>query len=139
MNCESVQDLILDSLDAPLATPERHALEEHLTACADCRGFLETQAVLDRALAVHYAPPELSQGFQQALQRRLRAEKRRALWEAVPDLLHLAGGAALTAACACVLPFSPGTVLAAGGAATAASYLVLSAARSWLENAQERA
>jgi anti-sigma factor RsiW len=129
MDCRLAQEEILELFDGA-ASEEARA---HLAGCAECAAFAARQAALDRELSEMFQPPELSPNFRAGLRRRIRSESPRLWPEALPDLLHVGGGLAATIVCAAVLPFGAGPVLAAGAMVTGASYVVILAARSWLE------
>ena len=99
-----------------------------------CRSFREAQQVLDATLAAHCVPPQLSAVFRSELAGEIRAEKRRAFEEWVPDLLHLGGGILATAACMLWMPFSARVVLTIGIALTSVSYVLQTMFRFWLED-----
>ena len=139
MNCTEAEERILEALDSTPDAVRRDALEAHLAVCPGCRNFRETQLALDRALAECLAPPVPGPGFDARLMLAVKAGQASELWDLAPDLLHLAGGAAVTLAAAWTLPFDRAMVLAAGGAATASSYALLAWVRTWLSELDERA
>jgi hypothetical protein len=130
MDCREAQEEILEMFDGS-PSAEVHA---HLAGCVECAAFAKRQASLDRELAAMLEPPSLSPEFRGALRRRIRSESP-GLWpEALPDILHVAGGLAATVVCAAVLPFSAGPVLGIGVVVTGASYFLILAARLVLES-----
>lgn len=134
MSCRQFEELILESFDAPPS--ERGAvLDAHLPVCQSCRRFQASQNSLHALLSARYAPPELSEGFRAGLRRRVKAEKRRALWDAMPDLLHLGGGFIATGACAVFVPLPTQYVLAAGIGFTLGTYLLQTLVRMAFEEA----
>ena len=133
MTCREIEDLILESLEtAPAADP---AVAPHVAECASCRAFLELQMSLDVALATRFAAPELTAAFDDALRSRIAADRRRALWEAAPDLLQVGGGLAGSGICALLLPEAAGWVIVFGTGITLTAYLIQMMVRSWLEQA----
>ena len=134
MTCQAAQELILESLDGGIDKEQQTRLESHLAQCDLCRSFQEAQRVLDGALAGHYVAPQLSAAFRSKLARKIRAEKRHALQEWIPDLLHLGGGIVATGACFLLLPVSPAVVLTTGAALTFGSYALQTIFRFWLED-----
>ena len=136
MTCREIEDLILESMDGPADVSGRQALEAHLSECGACRQFQETQLALDVSLAACYAAPELRPEFDRALRRSLRAERRRVLWEYLPDLLHWGGGLAGSVVCAWILPYSAGLVLAAGVGFTLSAYVFQVVLRVLIEQAE---
>lgn len=137
MTCREIEELILESMDAPADVGERQALAAHLAECAACREFQQTQLSLDVSLAARYAAPELRPEFDRALRRSIRAERRRVLWEYLPDLLHWGGGLTGSVVCAWALPYSPGPVIAAGVGFTLSAYVFQVVLRVTIEQAEE--
>jgi hypothetical protein len=133
VNCLSAQELILESLDSPLSEGQRRDLELHLSGCEQCQRFQEVQLALDQALAAHYVAAPLSAAFQTELKRKVRADRCRALWDWIPDLIHVGGGVLLTVGCVWLLPAPASLVLAAGFAFTVGSYLLQTLFGFWLE------
>ena len=129
MTCREIEELMLDDLDAPVGA--------HLAGCARCREFLETQRAIDRSLAAQITAPALSAGFDRSLRRRLAAERRRALWDYLPDVLHLGGGLAGSLVCAWLLPEQAKAVLAMGAGFTVSGYLILVLMRTAIENIED--
>jgi hypothetical protein len=134
MTCQAAQELILESLDCRIGEEQQIRLESHIAQCQMCRSFWEAQAVLDTALAAHCLAPQLSPAFRSKLADRIRGEKRQALQECLPDLLHLGGGIVATTACVLWLPVSPAVVFTGGIAFTFVSYVLQTMFRFWLED-----
>jgi anti-sigma factor RsiW len=134
MTCQGAQELILESLDGWIDEEQQTRLESHIAQCDACRSFQEAQRVLDGALAGHYVAPQLSAAFKSKLARKIRVEKRCALQEWIPDVLHLGGGIVATGACFLLLPVSPAVVLTTGAALTFGSYVLQTVFRFWLED-----
>jgi anti-sigma factor RsiW len=129
MDCRQAQEEILEMFDGACA-PEVH---EHLASCRACAEFLARQSALDRELAGMLEPPALSPVFRARLRQRIRQEPARLWPEALPDIVHLASCGAATLLCAALLPFAAGPVLAVGTVVTAGSYVLVLAARIWLD------
>lgn len=130
MDCRQAQEQILEMFDGA-TSPE---LETHLAGCRECAAFLARQVALDRELSEMIEPPALSPGFRTALRERIRKESPKIWLQALPDIVHVGTCLAATGACAALLPFGPGPVVAAGVLITAATYLPMLAARIWLES-----
>jgi len=133
VTCREAEELILESIDAPLDRAGRLALDHHMAECGACQRFQQTQLALDVSLTSHFAATTLGVDFEQALRQRVAAERRRVLWEYVPDLLHLGGGLAGSLACAWLLPFSSGMVIASGIGFTLVAYFFQVLLRSAIE------
>lgn len=97
MTCQTAQELILENLDSQIEEEQQLGLESHLAHCEVCQSFREAQQVLDAALSAHCVAPPVSAVFRSKLAQKIRGEKRSAIQEWVPDLLHLGGGVAATA------------------------------------------
>lgn len=134
MTCQAAQELILESLDCRIDEDQQTRLGSHIAQCETCRSFQKAQLVLDGALAGHCVAPQLSAAFKAKLAQKIRAEKRLALQEWIPEMLHLGGGAVATAGCLLWLPFSPAVILTVGVALTFVSYVVQTIFRFWFED-----
>ena len=134
MTCQAAQELILECLDCRIDEEQQIRLESHIAQCQTCRSFRETQGVLDAALVAHCTAPQLSPTFRSKLADKIRGEKRQALQEWLPDLLHLGGGIAATATGVLWLSVSPAVVLTVGIALTFFSYVLQTMFRFWLED-----
>ena len=129
MDCRQAQEAILEMFDGA----ESPDFDAHVGACRHCAAFLAGQTALDRRLSTLLAPPELSPSFRSALRERVQREEPGMWPQALPDIVHVATCLAATLLCAVLLPFGVGPVLAAGVLVTAATYLLVLAARIWLE------
>jgi len=134
MTCQTAQELILESLDYRIDEEQQIRLESHIAQCEMCRSFWEAQRVLDAALDAHCVAPQLSPAFRSKLFHRISGEKKQALQEWLPDLLHLGGGTVATTACVLWLPVSPAVVFTVGIALTFVSYVLQTMFRFWLED-----
>jgi predicted anti-sigma-YlaC factor YlaD len=134
MTCQAAQELILENLDCRIDEEQQIRLESHIAQCEMCRSFREAQGVLDAALAAHCVVPQLSPMFRSKLAHKIRGEKRQALQEWLPDLLHLGGGIVGTTACLLWLPVAPAVVFAVGVGLTFFSYVLQTVFRFWLED-----
>jgi len=134
MKCQTAQELILESLDRSIDAEQKTRLESHIAECEMCQSFWEAQRVLDAALAAHCVAPQLSSTFRTKLAHNISGEKRRALQEWLPDLVHLGGGIVATALCFLWLPVAPAVVFTVGIALTFVSYVLQTMFRFWLED-----
>ena len=132
MTCHAAQELILESLDCRIDEEQQIRLESHIAQCEMCRSFWEAQGVLDAALAAHCVAPQLSPAFRSKLFHRISGEKKQALQEWLPDLLHLGGGIVATTTCLLWLPVA--VVFTVGIALTFFSYVLQTVFRFWLED-----
>jgi len=134
LTCRDAQEFILENLDCSLPSDLRTAVEWHLLGCPECTAFQAKQLALDQALAGRYVAPPLSAAFRLELQSRITTEKRLAIWECLPDLLHLGGGLTTTVGCAYWVPASAAWVFTAGCLLTLGTYFAQTIFRSWLED-----
>jgi predicted anti-sigma-YlaC factor YlaD len=135
MTCREIEDRILETLEAP-GSPDA-AIAQHLSSCESCRAFQRTQFALDTVLATRFVAPVPAADFDQALRRRIAADRRRAAWEYAPDLLHLGGGLAGSVVCAWFIPEAAGRVIFLGAGFTLSAYFVQMLVRAWLEQGEE--
>jgi len=134
MTCQAVQELILEDLDGRLNEEQRIKLRSHLTQCSMCQSFWEVQRDLDAALVANCVAPEVSSTFRPKLAQKIRSEKKQALEEWLPDILHLGSGIVATTACVLWLSVAPALVLTVGIALTFVSYALQTMFRFWLED-----
>ena len=70
-------DLLIGYLEGTLAAAERAELDGHATACAECRGLLAVQSMLDED---NFATPEVSRDFDARLYARIAADAEQVWW-----------------------------------------------------------
>ena len=129
MDCRAAQEEILEMFDgAPSA-----GIHAHLAGCTECAAFAARQSALDRQLSAAFDPPALTPDFRASLRKRIKQEAPRLWPEALPDIVHVASCLLVTVLCAVLLPFGAGPVLGIGVLVTGATYVVILAARLWLE------
>jgi anti-sigma factor RsiW len=131
MNCRLAQELILDNSD-------QRDLLAHLVTCPTCAAFAAKQTALDAQLKAVLAPPNLSPRFRTELRRRIRREIPAPWTDSTPGIVQLLSCGAVTIVSAVLLPFSSSLVFAAGAAATAFSYVVLTVVQSAFEELDDR-
>lgn len=136
MECDTVQERILESFEEPLPVAMRREIDAHLSVCPSCAAFAARQHALAVRLETQLIPLQLSTESTAILGRGLRLQRTREWWDATPDILHLASCAAVTIACAFLLPFDASAIVGAGTAATALSYLLLATVRNSLEDVE---
>ena len=139
MNCEEVQELILDSLDDPVAGERRQAMESHIATCETCGSFARIHRMLDARLAAAVPAARLSAGFRTSLTQKMHRDPVSAWPDFLPDIAHLAGCAFAIILSLFLLPWYSGTVILAGVAFTAVTYLLQSVLRSSLDSLEEDA
>lgn len=138
MDCQRVQEAILDAFGEPGAT--RHTIDAHVASCPSCAAFAARQRALDARLGALLAPPALSPAFRAGLRQRIRQDAQpapRGWMDAMPDVLHLASWGVATAAGMVLLPFDGVTIAGVGTLAAALSYLLLMVVRETIEDLPE--
>jgi predicted anti-sigma-YlaC factor YlaD len=133
VECERIQEDVLESLIEPLLPAVQAAIDAHLQGCATCSAFAARHARLDAALQAALVIPTLSPRVRAAVRRRIRREAPSLWFDWLPDLVHFASCGLVTVVSLVVLPFNPATVLAFAVGATLVSHAVLTAAYGSLE------
>ena len=90
----------------------------------------DPQDRLEAMLTTALVPPKLPPNFRASLARRLDAPRRSFPSDALPDILHLLSGGAITAFAALAAPVETVMVVAVGAMATAATYFLLAVLRN---------
>jgi len=96
MPCAEFEDRLLDY--AELASDARSRLDVHVSACAECREFLDALCTVDAGLTAQFrGNPSVSAAFASAVRQRVRQKTPLARPSLVPELLDLVGwGAAVS-------------------------------------------
>jgi len=137
MDCWSVEEAILDSLENAGTTSVQREIDVHLANCPACTTFAARQQRVDAQLSRLLVPPELSSGFRKALRKRIRREAMQLWADSLPEKVHFLSCGFATLMCAVLMPFHPAAVLSAGTAATLVTYLLMTAVRNFFESAEE--
>jgi anti-sigma factor RsiW len=133
MECERIQEDVLESLCEPRPATIHAAIEAHLLTCPACAAFAARQTRLDADLRTALVAPALSPLVHAAVRRRIRRQAQSLWFDWLPDLVHFASCGLVTVVSLVVLPFNPSTVLAFAVGATLVSHAVLTAAYGSLE------
>jgi len=137
MECERIQEDVLESLTGPHPPAIQAAIEAHLLTCAACAAFAARQKTLDAGLRAALAAPTLSPRVRALVRQQIRHEPSSVWSDWLPDVVHFASCGLVTVVSLVVLPFHPATVLAVAVGATMASHAVLTAAHGSLEAADD--
>ena len=137
MDCDNVQDAILESLIESHDADTRAMIEAHIAECRSCTAFVERQLALDRQLGATLVPPMLSDGFRASVRARLSHDARTFWSDLLPDVIHFASCAVVTVVGLVWLPLSIPIVLAGGAAGTILTHMLLTAAHESLDAAEE--
>jgi hypothetical protein len=139
VDCDSAQSAILDSLLEPPRDEVRTMVDAHVAGCVACAAFLKSQREIDRRLSAHLRPPVLRPGFRAAVRRRVRHESRTFWSDLLPDALHFASWAVVTALALIWMPLSAPVVLTAATIGTLFTHAVLTALHESLDAAEDLA
>ena len=134
VDCARIQDELLDSLDEPVSPAVRQAIDDHLVVCPVCAAFATKQQELDQQILSNLHAPALSPSFRPALRQRIRQERLRVWFDALPDLVHIGGCTVVTCASALLLPVDATIVLGTGATLTIGSYAMMAVLRSALDD-----
>jgi len=137
MDCWSVEEAILDSLENAGTTSVQREIDVHLANCPACTTFAARQQRVDAQLSRLLVPPELSPGFRKALRKRIRREAMQLWADSLPDKVHFLSCGFATVMCSILMPFHPAAVLSIGAAATGVTYVLMTAVRNLFESAEE--
>jgi hypothetical protein len=137
MDCQRVQDEILESFIATRPADVQALVEAHVSGCATCAAFAEKQRALDRRLSAMLAPPPLSPRFRAAVRERVRHERGVFWTDLLPDAVHFASCGVVTVLGLVLLPLGAPVVLAIAAAGTVLAHVVLTAAHESLDAAEE--
>ncbi|HET9319578.1 MAG TPA: hypothetical protein VFO27_07375 [Bryobacteraceae bacterium] len=96
MPCPEFEDRLLDY--AELESDARSRVDAHVSACAECREFLEALCTVDARLTAQFrGSPSVSAAFASDVRQRVRQEIPVARPSFVPELLDLVGWSAAVA------------------------------------------
>jgi anti-sigma factor RsiW len=137
MTCLEAEELLLEAMDGALAGPVRHALDGHVGTCTRCSDFAASLVAVDVALAAALPPPTIPASIAVTVRARVRRERRAAIRENLPDLIHLAGCSVATLLSAALLPIEASTTIAAGVGFTCVTYVCMTAMRWSMEAAEQ--
>jgi hypothetical protein len=137
MTCAQAEGHLLDSIDEPLAAAEQRAVDLHLSSCDGCREFAAQLHAVDAQLSLALPPVTAPASIADAVHRQQRDDKRAALRDSLPDVIHLTGCAAATILSAAFLPVEAPVTVAAGIAFTCFTYLVMAIVRSSLDAVEQ--
>jgi predicted anti-sigma-YlaC factor YlaD len=125
MDCERVQEEILESLIEARPAAVQAIVDAHLVTCATCAAFAVRQTRVDAGLREALAPPHLSPLVRAVIRERTRHQASSAWPDFLPDAVHFASCALVTVMIVALLPFSTPIVLTIAAGATIASHALL--------------
>lgn len=116
MICEQAQEWILEfgSADAAVAG--------HVAGCESCRRFAARQRLLDGQLSRAYAAPPFDPRIRATIRGRVKAEKRRRIWDVAPTVIAPLAGLVTSGVYALFVPELARLILTAGLAISVLSY-----------------
>ena len=133
MDCQRVQESILEALAGTHDGRPRHDVDRHLAACDVCTAFLARHERLDAQLERMLAAPPLSARFRPALRSAIRRDRSAVPPDSLPDIVHFASCGAATLLAAALLPVDAVAVVAAGAVLALLTYVPLTLTRSSFE------
>ncbi len=139
MDCQQVQDEILDAFNEPRSADVQSALDAHVAVCVTCAAFARKQQVLDRHLTTMLVPPRLTSRVRAVVRERARRERQLFWSDLLPDALHFASCAVVTMIALLWLPVSAPVVLSIGAIGTVFTHAVLTAFHESLDAADDLA
>ena len=139
MDCQLVQDEILEGFNEARPADVQAAVEAHLAGCVACAAFARKQRVLDRQLATVLATPRLAAHVRAAIRERVHRERREFWSDLLPDAVHFASCAVVTMIALVLLPLSAPVVLGIGALGTFLTHAVLTAFQESLDAADDLA
>jgi len=137
MNCAQAEEYLLDAIDERLPADLRRAVDSHLSSCGACATFAAQLHAVDTQLSAALPPGVAPASMAAGVRRQQRADRRTALADSLPDVIHLAGCGIATVLSAALLPIDPQVTLAAGVAVTGFTYAVMAVVRSSLEGVDQ--
>jgi anti-sigma factor RsiW len=137
MDCQQVQDEILEGFNEPTSADVHAAVDAHLAGCVACAAFARKQQALDRQLATVLAPPRLAAHVRAAIRERARRERQQFWSDLLPDAVHFASCAVVTIIALVLLPLSAPVVLGIGTLGTLLTHAVLTAFHESLDAADD--
>jgi anti-sigma factor RsiW len=137
MTCLEAEEQLLEAMDGALAGPERQALDGHVATCARCTAFAASLRAVDAALTAALPQPVVPPSIAVTVRARVRRERRAAIRESLPDLIHLAGCSVATLLSAALLPIEAPVTIAAGVGFTCVTYAVMALMRWSIEAAEQ--
>src|SRR6266542_4089546 len=132
MDCQTVQEDILDSFEEPRSALIQREIDAHVADCLACSRFAANQRTIDARLSALLMPPEMSSAFRSILLKNIRRERKRFWSEALPDIVHFVSCATATAVCTVLLPFGTALIFGAGTVAALLTYVLLTVVRDSL-------
>ena len=133
MTCREAEEHLLESFDDALAGDVRRALDGHVATCAGCTAFAAGLQAADAQLTAALPPAPPPASIAVTVRARVRRERRAAIRESLPDLIHLTGCSVVTVLCAALLPIQSMVTIAAGVGFTCLTYGCMAAVRWSLE------
>jgi anti-sigma factor RsiW len=134
MDCEKVQDQILEGFDEARSAAMEAELDAHLADCTKCAAFAASHKAVDARLSSVLVPSEPSPIFRSVLRKRIAMEAPRWWMDALPDIVHFVSWTAATLLCAVLAPLETSVVLGAGTTGALLTYVLLTIVRNSFED-----
>ena len=133
LTCAESEEHLLESLDDALPDDVRRAVDGHLASCPGCSAFAASLLAADAQLAASLRPVSPPASIAVTVRARVSRERRAAIRESLPDLIHLTGCSVTTLLSAALLPIEASVTVAAGVGFTCVTYVFMAAMRWSLE------
>ena len=139
MDCQQIQDEILEAFSEPRSADVQAAVDAHVAICVTCAAFARKQQALDRHLATILVPPRLAPHRRDAVLERAGRERRLFWSDLLPDAVHFASCGVVTLIALVWMPLSPPVVLSGAAIATVVTHALLTAFHESLDAAEDLA
>jgi predicted anti-sigma-YlaC factor YlaD len=139
MDCQQVQNEIVESFNEPRPADVQAAIEAHVALCVTCAAFARKQQALDRQLTTMLVPPRVTPRVRAVVRERARRERQLFWSDLLPDAVHFASCGVVTITALIWLPLDAPVVLGIGAIGTLLSHAVLTAFHESLDAAEDLA
>jgi anti-sigma factor RsiW len=137
MECQRVQDEILESFAEARPPDVQAAVDDHLAGCPACARFAAAQKAIDASLVRALAPPRPGLGLRRAIRTRIHRQDAPVWSDWLPHVVHVVSCAGITIVCAALVPFDSSLVLAVGAIGTALTHFLLATVHGSLDAADD--
>jgi len=137
MDCERVQEEILESLIEVRPPAVQATVDAHVITCATCTAFALRQKRVDAGLRGTFAAPRLRPLVRAVIRERMRHQPSPAWPDFLPDAVHFASCAFVTVMSVALLPFSTTVVVTIAAGATIASHALLTTVQNAWDAAED--
>jgi anti-sigma factor RsiW len=137
LTCAESEEHLLESFDGALPDDLRRVVEDHVATCAGCTAFALSLRAVDAQLTTALPPALPPASLADEVRARIRRERRVAIRESLPDLIHLTGCSVTTLLSAALLPIEASVTIAAGVGFTCVTYVFMAVMRWSIEAVEQ--